>query len=570
MNVTTSVSSRPTHENRRSDDRRANDRRTGDRRSPETNSPTTRQPHENRRSDDRRSDDRRSGVDRRDRASVSCEARKPEAKHESGFSSFLRNFEESHSTSDKSDKTSPDKSDKAVTPEKPELTPEQERAKKIDDTGRVLERYSDYTNGRDDITSRDDYEKIAKGEKNEDFAKHLREENPDWTDTQVNNEVKSLQSSSRRLLNDREISDFYDTAAKGGDKDGKFSTEDLVAGRLKNDISKENPPNLSVDEINRLHEKNPALGNQAITNKYYHQSQQLNELLGGGEGKDFLATWPAFGSLASNSAGSVIRSDGVPGDDRISDRVAAGNRKVFADISPRYDSYIKAAQDPNFDYKKWAKEENFPEKDHFLRESFDFMEKARTTKDADKKQEYLLASNVLAGRHEQGRLDPDIDNSTAPLTGTEVERGVLESLVDKDPTFYLPNGKGKGELGKLDVSKKIEAPPASGLNQISDPSVRDALWRSLGKEGAAPSSMSGQDLINATGTEDWSVLNERMRTIAGLMVAGQRDPRMGEYVLNYDAPAGLNTMDHVVDLGKGLLEKTTPIGIVTSVVGLFS
>lgn len=561
MNVTTSVSSRPTHENRRSDDRRANDRRAGDRRSAETNSPTARQPHENRRSEDRRNDDRRSGVDRRDRASVSCEARKPEDKHESGFSSFLRNFEESHSTSETSDK---------ATPEKPELTPEQERAKKIDETGRVLERYSDYTNGGDEITSRDDYEKIAKGEKNEDFAKHLREENPDWTDTQVNNEVKSLQDNSRRLLDDREISDFYDTAAKGGDKDGKFSTEDLVAGRLKNDISKENAPNLSVDEINRLHEKNPALGNQAITNKYYHQGQELNDLLGGGEGKDFLATWPAFGSLASNSAGAVIRDDGVPVDDRISDRVAQGNRKVFEDIAPHYDSYIEAAKDPKFNYAEWAKKEGFGESDRYLQESFGFLEKARTTKDDDKKQEYLLASNVLAGRHEQGRLDPDIDNSTAPVTGTGVERGVLETFVDEDPSFYMPNGKGKGELSKLDVSKKIEAPAAKGLEQITDPEVRAALWKSLGKEGSPPESISGQELVNATGTEDWSNLNERMRTIAGLMVAGQRDPRMGEYVLGYDAPAGLSTVDHVVSLGKGVLENATPVGIVTSVVGLFS
>ena len=125
----------------------------------------------------------------------------------------------------------------------------------------------------------------------------------------------------------------------------------------------------------------------------------------------------------------------------------------------------------------------------------------------------------------------------------------------------MPNGKGEGGLDKLDVSKKIEAPAPTGLQQITDPAVRDALWRSLGKEGEPPSSISGQDLINDTGTEDWSNLNERMRTIAGLMVAGQRDPRMGEYVLDYDAPEGLTTAGHAQDLIEGVVEKT-PIGII--------
>ena len=544
MNVTTSTHSRSTSEIRRRPS--SSDRRAGDRRSPETNRSSTTLKHEN-----RRAEDRRSGDERRDRTTVSSEAREaPEV--DKPFSSFLQNFESSHSDAPET---------KSVAAPSPALSPEQERRQTISDTGRVLEKYSDYTNGKDEITSRDDYEKIANGERNEDFGKHLREQNPDWSDDEIAAEVKSLQDNSRRLFEDSEISDFYDTAGKGGDTDGNFSTDDLAAGRLKNDISKDTPPDLSVEEISELHHKNPALGNEAITNKYYHQGQQLSELLGGDD-ENFLATWPAFGSLASNSAGAVIRSDGVPGDNRISDEVAQGNRKVFEDIAPRYDSYLEAAKDPNFDYGKWAKEENFPEGDNFLKESFGFLDKARTTEDPDKKQEYLLASNVLAGRHEQGRLDPEIDNSTAPLTGTDAERGVIEAFVDKDPTFFLPNGSGKGELDKLDVSKKIESTPANGLNQISDPDVRDALWRSLGNEGSAPATLSGQELIDNTGTEDWSNLNERMRTIAGLMVAGQRDPRLGEYALDYDAPAGLSTTEHVTSLAEGVFEKT-PVGIVT-------
>jgi hypothetical protein len=491
-------------------------------------------------SDDRRAADRRSSEDRRDRTTFSSEAsrKKKTSEPDNKFGSFLKAFEASHSSSD-------NKTD--------EPSPEQERRDRIEETGRVLHTHSDFTNGKDEITSRKDYEKIATGERNEDFEKHLKEQHPDWSSDRISKEVDSLQENSQRLLDDPDIFTHYDTAKDGGGKDGKISDGDLVAGRLKNDIDKDLPPDLSVEEINELHEKNPGLGNQAITNKYYHQSQELNELLGGDD-KNFLASWPAYGSLASNSAGAVIRSDGIPGDDRISDMVAEGNRKVFEDIAPHYDSYIEAAKEPDFNYKEWAKGEGFTEQDKFLAESFDFMDKARTTKDADKKQEYLLASNVLAGRHEQGRLEPEIDGSTAPLTGTGIERGVLELLVDKDPTFFLPNGKGHGELDKLDVSKKIEAPPADGLREIRDPGVVDALWRSLGQEGDPPASLSGQELIDKTGTEDWSNLDGRMRTIAGLMIAGQQDPRLGEYVLDYDQPEGLRTRDHIFDLAKGVLE----------------
>lgn len=588
--VTKSLKKRVTPENRRAE---GADRRAGDRRSPETNGATTAPAHQN-----RRAEDRRSGGDRRDSATVSTEARGAEGS-DRRFTSFLQNFESSHSeakscpvpenrstsetsrenrsvsetgsTSEANSTTETSSTEahesQSVTQneeETRELTPEEERRQRIEETGRVLHTHSDFTNGRDSITSLDDYEKIANGERDEDFANHLRDQNPDWDDERIAAEVSSLRDHSRRIVEDDDISSHYDTASEGGDGDGKFSPEDMVAGRLSNDISKDLPPNLSVEEINRLHEQNPGLGNEAITNRYYHQSQQLNQLLGG-DSENFMATWPAYGSLASNSAGSVIRSDGIPGDNRISDQVAAGNRKVFEDIAPRYDSYIEAAQRPDFNYQEWAREEGFGEQDRYLRESFDFLERARTTEDADKKQEYLLASNVLAGRHEQGRLEPEIDGSTAPLTGTEVERGVLEHFVDKDPTFFMPNGRGHGELDKLDVSQRIQSSPASGLNAISDPSVRDALWRSLGNDGPAPDSMTGQSLIDATGTEDWSDLNGRMRTIAGLMVSGQRDPRLGEYVLDYEAPEGLRTRDHIADLATGLVENSPPGLIVSGV-----
>lgn len=331
---------------------------------------------------------------------------------------------------------------------------------------------------------------------------------------------------------------------------------------LRDDISKEAPPQLSVDEIARLHEEDPAAGNEAITNKYYHQSQELNQLLGGTK-DDFNATWPAYGSVASNSAGAVIRSDGLPGYDRISDEVAEGNRKVFKDIAPAYDSYLEAAKKPGFDFDHWMEDnhdklfvdpDTGQEKTNLIR-SFDYLDQARTEQDQDKKQEYLLASNVLAGRHEQEYLQPQIERSTAPMTGTGVERTLGELYVDKDPPVFMPNGHGSGPLQELDVSQTMPGKAPAALQQLSDPDVRRDVGQALGLGN--PAQLSGDDVIGASGTENWADLDDRMGTIGGLMVATQNDLRMGEYVLDYDRPDGLSTTGMVESAGRAALERLT-------------
>ncbi|MCA9791982.1 MAG: hypothetical protein KC910_09320 [Candidatus Eremiobacteraeota bacterium] len=341
------------------------------------------------------------------------------------------------------------------------------------------------------------------------------------------------------------------------------AVESQSAGqRLRDDISKETPPKLSVDEIARLHEQDPAAGNEAITNKYYHQAQELNSLLGGTK-DDFNATWPAYGSVASNSAGAVIRSDGIPGYDGISDQVAEGNRKVFKDIAPAYDSYIEAAKKPDFDFAKWmdanhdklfVNSETGQEKTNLIK-SFDYLDRARSEQDEDRKQEYLLASNVLAGRHEQEYLQPQIERATAPLTGTVGERALGEVYVDKDPPVFMPNGKGSGALDQLDVSKTIPGQAPDALDNISDSGVRRDVGQAMGIGN--PSQLRGDDVIAASGTENWADLDDRMGTIGGLMVATQNDPRMGEYVLDYDRPAGLSTTGLVESAGRAALDRLT-------------
>lgn len=423
----------------------------------------------------------------------------------------------------------------------------------------VLHNYSDFTNGKDDITSRDDYRKIAAGERNQDFAKHLKEKNPNWSQQRIDKEVESLQDSSKALLADRKLFQLADTGQEGVKGDGHISDKDLVTARLKNDISKDRPPILAVDQIVDLHKKNPGLGNQAITNKYAHEADELSKLLGGDK-DHFMASWPAYGQHASNSAGAFVRDDGVPGNDNIQNAVAEGNRKVFKDIAPHFDSYIDTFKNnPKADFKEWESKQDFKDKP-YLKQSFEFLEKARTTTDPDKKQEYLLASNALAGYHEQRHLDPNIDKATAPGTGSDIERGVWSLVADEKPNLFLPNGKGSGDLSAIDVSKKLDIPNSAipkGLEKIDDPEVRRVLQTVLENPNADVS--GARALIDQSGTADWSKLPDRMRTIVALMAGGQNDPRLAEYALDYNLPDSPSTLDHAKAVAENVVNKGVDI-----------
>lgn len=448
--------------------------------------------------------------------------------------------------------------------------PEAARMREVEETTEFLHRHQDWANGSDEVTSREDYEEIARGEKTEDFENHLREENPDWTDEQVEAESQRMRETAQTLIDDEELFNFLDTGHDDNDDyDGKISTDDLESARLRNDISKDTESQLGVDEILELHEENPGLGNQAISNRYYHQAQGLNELIGGGQGEDFMATWPAYAQLASNSAGSVIRSDGIPGlpgAPDISGTVAAGNRKVFEDIAPHYDSYLETFNNnPDADIEEWIEQQGLNEPPdggdrNFLGESFRFLDQARQETDPDRKQELLLASNALAARHEQENLDPELDDATAPVTGTGVERAVLEGYFDEDPTFFIPNGSGEGELDEMDTSQRIEAPVPEHFERIDDPEVQRALLDSLRLEDTPENReqiAAGETILEHTGTEDWADFDERMRHIMGLMVAGQNDPRLSEYVLDYDLPDGLSVTDHVGSFAEQTVDRLT-------------
>ena len=500
----------------------------------------------------------------------------------------------------KAEETKPASETKPTAETKP-ASPEEQHRDFLEKTGKSLYNASGFTAGEDGRTSRDDYQAIADGKRNEDYSKYLKEKKPEMSDDDIQKEVANLQDSSKNLLKDQSAFDFYDNATNQGDaRDQSISTQDLASGRLRNDTSKEYPPKLSADEIAGLHEQNPTLGNEAVTNKYYHQSQELNKRLGGDE-KNFKATWPAFGQMASNSAGELIRDDGIPNSDSLQNTIAAGNRKVFQDIAPHYDSYLEASKDPNFNYDKWANKEfgfrpegvkslseaskdpNFDVKkweqgiehaknvdEHYgdegkayLRESFDFLNAATNEKNPDKKQELILASNVMAGRHEQQNLQPEIAKATAPMSGSSEERTAAEVLVDKDPTLYMPNDNRGGKPSEYKVDKKLDGDPSKGLEEITDPGVRAALAVGLNQNQVADRN-SGKDLINDTGTENWADLDARMQTITGLMVAKQTDPNMGQYILDYDKPRGgttglavdvlTNVGDKITDVAQGAVE----------------
>lgn len=425
-------------------------------------------------------------------------------------------------------------------------SPEQRRRQRIDETAAFLHKYSDFTNGRDSITSVSDYNRIADGGRDTAFRNHLERQNPGWSARRVDQEVAQLRRHAGRLTSDSSMLSLFDNAAKGGKLDNKISSGDLAAARLRNDISQDRAPTLSVDQILTLHKDAPVAGNEAVTNYYHHQAQELNGLLGG-DSANFKGSWPAFAEHASNSAGALIRKDGALG--LVGRHIAEGNRAIFADMAPRYDAYIKAAKEnPDLNMDQWlAQQPNMQDKR--VQDSFRFLDRARRSEPgSDQQAEFLLASNALGVAKEQEVVQPHLEAAMAPLTGTGLERRILADRLEADGNPVLRTPSGDGGLTKIDVSETLQGNPARGLDTIESAEVRRALSRALGRSEDPSRFSSGQALVNRSGTDDYANIEERMPTILGLMISHQDDPRLGEYALDAGRPVGRNFWLNLGDL----------------------
>jgi hypothetical protein len=236
----------------------------------------------------------------------------------------------------------------------------------------------------------------------------------------------------------------------------------------------------SVDDIDRIaHVADPIVRNLQITQGYFEISRALRPLTGA------YANWCTFATWASKQAGQTIRGedlvrhfqdhfrnspeiaaavgrlvevisrsgfrwqapilverilpllDPAAAFARASDAVARGNRKVFEEIGREFARYLAAfAGDVSFDADKMSRfcaelrPGDPPDGQRLLREAFAAYCEARFHADVDMRSELNFFANLLAGFHEQTRLQPEIAEALdAAFDSDQVKRSILQLLL---------------------------------------------------------------------------------------------------------------------------------------------
>ena len=262
----------------------------------------------------------------------------------------------------------------------------------------------------------------------------------------------------------------------------------------------------SVDDIDRIASlADPIIRNLQITQCYYEISCALRQLNGAH------ANWCTFATWASRQAGQTIRGEdlvrhfqeefrgapeiaatvgrlvemagrlGFPLEvpalvekilpvlnpaaafARASDAVARGNRKVFEEIGREFARYLATfADDASLDADKLARfcagllPGDPPDGQRLLRDAFAAYCEARFQMDADARSELNFFANLLAGFHEQTRLQPEIAEALdAAIDADRVKRSMLQLLL---PGYWLRLRFGVARLlgGKLPLDEVID------------------------------------------------------------------------------------------------------------------
>jgi hypothetical protein len=241
----------------------------------------------------------------------------------------------------------------------------------------------------------------------------------------------------------------------------------------------------SVEDVERIASvTDPVVRNLQITQSYHEIACALRPLTGA------VANWCAFATWASKQAGQTIRGEDLvrhfqdqfrsspeivaaigvivkavgdlgfrweipalaerilvvlhPGAAfaRASDAVARGNRKVFEEIGREFVRFLATfAADTSFDAAKTSRfctglrPGDPPDGQSLLRDAYTACCEARFHSDPDAKSELLFYANLLAGFHEQTRLQPEIAEAmNAALDADDTGRSLLELLL---PGFWL-------------------------------------------------------------------------------------------------------------------------------------
>ncbi|HEY8040364.1 MAG TPA: hypothetical protein VIF15_11250 [Polyangiaceae bacterium] len=343
------------------------------------------------------------------------------------------------------------------------------------------------------------------------------------------------------------------------------------------------------------------LRNLTITQRYHDLSLALSETIGGDD-----VNWSTFATWASKTAGQSIRNEEVPpfvaevvgdaGDDvmhplgkiesaihavvptsgfhpsfllapiaetltTVSTSIAAGNLKVFAELSPQFVRFVQAFRgNPPTDAQLSTWIEPLDPRPAAeggqlaLRQAFTAYVAAIRASDATARARLMLLGNCMIGLHEQTRLQPQIQEA-------------MDAPIDDILKKHLHASLRTGAAGLFDrLVAAVEAPLAHLVDVVEDVWERIAtrflmslalpggaalpLGRNIPKDAAARDYLPAalQNVVDPTellgllkqydrargasdvgsASVDWRLLDDRMNFIVNLFRSRQKDAELLE------------------------------------------
>jgi hypothetical protein len=341
---------------------------------------------------------------------------------------------------------------------------------------------------------------------------------------------------------------------------------------------------VTLEEIDRIvSEPQPVLRNLRITECYFRLSHELAAAIDAGN-----ANWSTFATWASMTAGNSIRNEEVPllllailRDEgrlrprvgpvfmwiyrhtaakidilqqardtiaRVSEQVADGNRKVFAELAPLFARFVEVRAAPPAErparfeaflasLKPGASNEGGQD---VLRQAFVQYAAAAEEADAAAKAQLILLANCHIGLHEQTRLQDDIKGAMDAPIAEIITDGIGRLIAIRLAFLFLgPLGVTRQRVREAiqqdwqclatRLSMRLSLPggrvlPLGGDHIPWPNQIPEALRQLSNAELVALLQQYDDDLtqLRARGAHNWSRLQDRMGFICELFRAEQQ------------------------------------------------
>jgi len=362
---------------------------------------------------------------------------------------------------------------------------------------------------------------------------------------------------------------------------------------------------VSVSEANRVAAlTDPVERNRLITQRYHDLSLDVARCIAGPN-----ANWATFATWASKTAGESIRGQEVPpwvhellradeqvhavlrrvrealdGDcppeagpkldassidplvlaratlQRVSDQVADGNRKVFAELAPLFARFVACFEpgksQPRLDERAFTSllDALRPGPTEgggqaLLREAFSAYRDASLDPDPCGRAQRMLLANCLVGLHEQTRLQSNIAAALDAPVDVPISDGLFARLSSLLPEglqrdLELLFGPASAAAQRLSrcvwqhiataVAMHIDLPEGAAIPLAQDVNTSlDEGYPAHLRELELPALQSLAERFGAAhgarrdlGASDWAQLDDRMRFIIDLFRTTQQDPRL--------------------------------------------